>query len=116
MLKAAILCLVFLGVFILWVGWAGAGPFLACDLPDPGVTIAMSEVEITKVIDGSVSVVGGLVTVRGNDFLLMDLAGLAPAAYKFRGRWADATGWWSEYCPFYPAGKPKPEGGLRVVP
>jgi len=116
MLKAAILCIVFLMVFILWVGLAGAGPFLACDLPDPGVTIAMTEVEITKVIDGTVTVVSGLVLPEAVVFKLLDLAGIPAGSYKFRARWADATGFWSEQSLFLTAGKPAPAVGLRVVP
>jgi len=116
MLKAVVLCLVFLVVFILWVSWAGASPFLACDLPEPGVTIAKTEVEITKVSDGSVSVVVGLVQPEMAAFKLLDLAGLAAGSYKFRARWADATGFWSEQSLFLNAGKPSPAVGLRVVP
>lgn len=116
MLKAAILCLLVLGIFILWGSWAWAAPFLACDLPEPGVTIAKSEVEITKVSDGSVTVVAGLVLPEAAYFKLLDLAGIPAGAYKFRARWADATGFWSEQSLFLIAGKPAPAVGLRVVP
>ena len=103
-------------VLLVWACRACAGPFLACDLPEPGVTIAKTEVEITKVSDGSVSVVAGLILPEAAAFKLLDLAGLPADRYHFRARWADATGWWSEWSPFLIAGKPGPAGGLRVVP
>ena len=116
MLKAVILCIVVLMIFILWVSWAGAAPFLACDLPGPGVTIAMTEVEIIKGSDGSVTVSGGLALSQGNNFILLDLAGFAVDSYKFRARWSCPQGMWSEWSLFLIAGKPAPAVGLRVVP
>ena len=113
------------GVFILigvWIalvllsGWALGGPFLACDLPEPGVTIAKTEIEITKVSDMSVSVVAGLVLPEASYFKLLDLAGLAVDRYHFRARWACPQDWWSEWSLFLIAGKPAPAVGLRVVP
>jgi hypothetical protein len=103
----------FLAVFV----WSASGaPFLACDIPEPGVTIAKTEVEITKVSDGTVTVVSGLVLPEAVVFKLLDLAGLPGGSYKFRARWADATGFWSEQSPFLSAGRPAPAVGLRVVP
>jgi hypothetical protein len=78
--------------------------------------IAKTEVEITKVSDGTVTVVAGLVLPEAVVFKLLDLAGLPAGAYKFRTRWADETGFWSEQSLFHPAGKPAPATGLRVVP
>ncbi len=102
--------------FVLLAGWALGGPFLACDLPEAGVTIAKTEIEITKVSDGSVSVVAGLVLPEASAFKLLDLAGLPADRYHFRARWEDATGLPSEWSLFLIAGKPAPAVGLRVVP
>lgn len=103
-------------IIILLVRCAIASPFLACDLPEPGVTIAKTEVEITKVSDGSVTVVAGLVQPEPSVFKLLDLAGLAVDRYHFRARWACPQDWWSEWSLFLIAGKPAPAVGLRVVP
>ena len=116
MRRAVIFCLLVWLILIVWVCRACAGPFLACDLPEPGVTIAKTEVEITKVSDGSVSVVVGLVLTEAAAFKLLDLAGLAADRYHFRARWCDATGLNSEWSLFLIAGKPAPAAGLRVVP
>lgn len=103
-------------VLLVWAWRAWAAPFLACDLPEAGITIAKSEVEITKVSDGSVTVVAGLVQPEPLVFKLLDLAGLAADRYHFRARWADPTSFWSEWSLFLIAGKPAPAVGLRVVP
>lgn len=103
-------------LMVLVMGSAQAAPYLACDLPAGGVTISKSEVEITKVKDGSTNIVAGLVNPRPGEFIMLDLAGMAAESYRFRGRWADGTGWWSEWSPFLDAGKPAPAGGFRVVP
>ncbi len=116
MRRVIIFCLLVWLILIVWACRACAGPFLACDLPDPGVTIAKTEVEITKVSDGSVSLVVGLVLPEATVFKLLDLAGLPAASYKFRARWEDATGLPSEWSLFLIAGKPAPAVGLRVVP
>ncbi len=116
MRRAIIFCALVWLILIVWAWRAWAGPFLACDLPEPGVTIAKTEVEITKVSDGSVSVVAGLVQPEAAAFKLLDLVSLPAGSYKFRARWADATGFWSEQSLFLIAGKPAPAVGLRVVP
>lgn len=103
-------------ILLVWAWRAWAGPFLACDLPEPGVTIAKTEVEITKVSDGAVTVVAGLVQPEASAFKLLDLAGIAADRYHFRARWADPTDWWSDWSLFLIAGKPAPAVGLRVVP
>lgn len=110
-LAAVVVCL----LMVLVMGSAQAAPYLACDLPAAGVTISKSEIEITKVKDGSTTTVSGLVNPRPGDFLLLDLAGMAAESYRFRGRWADGTGWWSEWSPFLDAGKPAAMGGFRVA-
>lgn len=108
---AVIVCL----LMVMAMGSARAAPYLACDLPAGGVTISKSEVEITKVKDSSINIVAGLVNPRPGEFIMLDLAGMAAESYRFRGRWADGTGWWSDWSPFLDAGKPAPAGGFRVV-
>lgn len=116
MKRVIIFCILVWAIILVWAWWARASPYLACDLPEAGITITSSEVEITKVKDGSVSVVEGLVEMQGGNFLLLDLAGLAAESYRFRARWSDATGLPSEWSLFLNAGKPAPAVGLRVVP
>ena len=112
----------FVAVFIMvlllaFASGSWAAPFLACDLPVGGtIPVAKSEVEITKVSDGSVNIVDGTLIVRDNNVLLLDLAGLAADRYHFRARWEDAMGLPSEWSLFFIAGKPAPAVGLRVVP
>ncbi len=116
MRRAIIFCALVWLILIVWAWRAWAGPYLACDLPEPGVTIAKTEVEITKASDGSVSVVAGLVLPEATVFKLLDLAGLPADRYHFRARWCDAMGLNSEWSLFLIAGKPAPAVGLRVVP
>ncbi|MDP2946084.1 MAG: hypothetical protein Q8N61_01365 [bacterium] len=116
MRRAIIFCFLVWLILIVWAWRAWAGPFLACDLPEPGVTIAKTEVEITKVSDGSVTVVAGLVQPEASAFKLLDLAGFAADRYHFRARWCDVMGLNSEWSLFLIAGKPAPAVGLRVVP
>ena len=116
MRRAVIFGVVVWLIILVWAWRAWAGPFLACDLPEAGVTIAKTEVEITKVSDMSVSVVVGLVLPEASYFKLLDLAGLAVDRYHFRARWACPQDWWSEWSLFLIAGKPAPAVGLRVVP
>ena len=116
MRRVIVFCLLVWVILIFWACRACAGPFLACDLPEPGVTIVKTEVEITKVSDGSVSVVVGLVLPEASVFKLLDLAGLSADRYHFRARWEDATSLPSEWSVFLIAGKPAPAVGLRVVP
>ena len=116
MRRAVIFGLLVWLILLVWAWRAWAGPFLACDLPEPGVVIVKTEVEITKVSDMSVSVVAGLVLPEASYFKLLDLAGLAVDRYHFRARWEDATGLPSEWSLFLIAGKPAPAVGLRVVP
>lgn len=76
-----------------------AAPFLACDLPETGVTITQTKVEITTNPGASQTIqeVTGLTTIQGTEYLLLDLATIANGKYSFRARWAEAGGWWSDY-------------------
>ena len=104
-------------LFILvFMGWGNAAPYLACDLPDPADQVTGSDVEITKVSDGSVQVVPGLSTVRGSDYLLADLSTYPPEKHRFRARFKNATAWPSEWSPFLDAGPPGVVKGSRIVP
>ncbi len=97
---------------------AYGGPFLACDLPASGTTITQTKVEITTNPGPSQTVmeVAGTVTVRGTDFILYDLGTLTAGKYRFRARWAEVGGLWSEYSDPFDLGKPGKPGGLRIAP
>lgn len=118
MVKIERLYLVALPVLIVGLSFGPAlgAPYLACDPPEAGVNIISTEIEVNRVSTGAVSVVAGLSTLRGKDFLLLDLGGMAADLYKFKARWKNEAGWWSAWSPFFDAGPTGPVGGLRVVP
>jgi hypothetical protein len=95
-----------------------ASPFLACDLPEAGVTITQTKIEIVKNPGPSQTVteVAGGTTIQGTNFILLDLSTLASGKYSFRARWADASGFWSDYSDPLVLGKPSKPAVLRVVP
>lgn len=89
--------------------------FLACDVVT-GFAPTQSKVEVTPPT-GPAVVVNGIVTVSGANVKLLDLAPYTVSgAYKFRAKWADATGWWSDFSPFLLPNKPPTAGGLTIVP
>ena len=95
---------------------AVAEPFLACDLPEAGVTITKTFVEITNVGTGITTEVPGLAQISGANFQLLDLATIIPGKYRFRARWAEIGGLWSDYSVPFDATKPKATSTLRIVP
>jgi hypothetical protein len=105
-------------VIFLSVGVASAAPFLACDLPEAGMTITQSRIEIVKNPGPSQTVmeVAGTTTIQGVNFVLYDLAGLTAGKYSFRARWADITGLWSDYSDPLVLGKPSKPSILHVIP
>jgi hypothetical protein len=105
-------------VILLSVSVVSAAPFLACDLPEAGVTITQVKVEITRNPGASQTVteVAGTTTIQGVNFILYDLAGLTAGKYSFRAKWADSSGLWSEYSDPLVLGKPTRPSILRVIP
>jgi len=116
MRRGLVFCVLVLAVLFAWWCSAWAAPFLACDLPPAGVVIVESEVRITKVSDGTVSVVPGLNQVQGTNFKLLDVAPYMTDRYIYVARWKDDLGRWSEWSLFLYVGQPAPAVGLRVVP
>lgn len=79
-------------VAILFPALAWAGPYLACDLPEEGVTITQTWVEVAYnpgLPGETVQTVPGLTEIRDDGFLLLDLGGLPPGKYRFRAWWAE---------------------------
>jgi hypothetical protein len=110
--------LIVLVVLLLIVAVASASPFLACDLPEAGFTPTQVKVEIITNPGSSQTVteVAGTTTIQGSNFLLLDLGTLASGKYSFRAKWADASGFWSEYSLPLVSGKPSRPAVLHVVP
>lgn len=100
---------------ILWASVSFAAPFLGVDLPPTGFTPTQVQVEVT-VGTGAPTISSGTLIIDGANFNVYDLNVFATGAYKFRVRWADASGWWSDWGPFLNAAKPVPTSGSRVVP
>lgn len=79
-------------IAILFPAIACAGPYLACDLPEEGVTITQTWVEVTYnpgLPGETLQVVDGLNEVREDGVLLLDLGGLPSGKYRFRAWWAE---------------------------
>jgi len=114
-MAASVLILTFL-IFAFFVfSLTARADFLACDVVT-GFTPTQSQIEVTPP-SGPATVVNGIVTVSGVNVKLLDLAAYTvPGAYKFRARWADVSGWWSDYSPFLSPNKPPAAGGLKIVP
>ena len=97
-----------------------ASPTLTCDpYPDPGVTITTIQLEMDYngvVTPTTLSYVLG--TFGGQQrVVLMDLAGRPNGIHKFRARWTDANGWWSDWSEWYPFAKPVGTGNpFKLVP
>lgn len=100
---------------ILWASVSFAAPFLAVDLPPTGFNPTQVQVEVT-VGTGAPTVSAGTLIIDGTNFKVFDLGIFATGSYKFRVRWADASGWWSDYGPFFYSVKPAPASGSRIVP
>ena len=99
---------------LLMASTAWGSPFLGSDPHPAPIVPTQVQVEITPQ-GGSATVVAGTYNVVGPDVQLYDLNGLTPNKYTFRVRWADGTGWWSEWSLPFVAGKPNAVGGLRVI-
>lgn len=116
--KTIAVCVCFLTFLILtfmFFALTAKADFLACDVVT-GFTPTQSKVEITPPT-GPAVVISGIVTVSGTNVKLLDLAPYTtPGAYKFRAKWADSTGWWSDFSPFLSPNKPPTAGGLTIVP
>ena len=89
---------------------ACASPFLCSD-PSP-TPVTLVEVEVT--VAGVTTVYPGTYIVSGTDIRLLDLVGYANGSYKFRARWADATGWWSDWSEELSAVKSGKPGNFRI--
>jgi len=92
-------------------------PMVACASPflcvDPSSTpIAFVEVEVT--VAGVTTVYPGTYIISGSDIRLLDLVGYANGSYKFRARWADAAGWWSDWSIDLNAVKSGKPGNFRI--
>ncbi len=87
-----------------------AAPFLCTD---PSSTpISLVEVEVT--FAGVTTVYPGTYIVSGSDIRLLDLSTYANGSYIFRARWADASGWWSDWSVTLPAVKSGKPGNFRI--
>jgi hypothetical protein len=103
-----ILLVVMMVLFITSV--ACSSPFLVCD-PSPEA-ITTVEIEITR--GGATTVSPGTYIITGSDIRLYDLAGFPNGAVTFRARWADASGWWSEWSDPLNAVKSGKPGNFRI--
>lgn len=112
-MKALITGLCFLLVVLVGPSFVMGSPFLACD-PSTAL-IKVVEVEIT--MGTVITVVPGIyVVMNGNNVRLLDLAGRPNGAHKFRVRWHDGSGWWSDWSDPLDAAKPAKGGLLRIIP
>lgn len=88
--------------------------YLGCDVVT-GFTPTQSQIEVTPP-SGTATVVTGIVTVSAGKIRLLDLTPyVTTGAYKFRAKWADSTGWWSDYTPFFSPNKAPVGGPLGIV-
>jgi len=83
-------------------------PYLVTDPPANPVLVC--ELEINGVVQAGTCITH----TNGMDFEWLDLAGFAPGNYKFRGRWQDASGWWSEWSNPFVVTKPGKPGNIRI--
>ena len=111
MVMAAVVLFLFLS--FQWA-YSGDPTFLKCNLPEPGVVITKTFVEITDLTTNIVKEYPGLNQIVGNEFILYDIGTLTPGKYKFRARWQEAAGWPSDYSLPFQSGKPKPIDTLRI--
>jgi hypothetical protein len=95
---------------ILFASISCATPFLCAD---PSAT-PISSVEIEVTAGGITTVYTGTYIVSGSDIRLLDLVGYANGSYIFRARWADASGWWSDWSTPLNAVKSGKPGNFRI--
>lgn len=100
---------------LLFAAPAIAAPFLGSD-PHPGPIIPTQVQVETTPTGGTATIVPGTYILDAGKVKLLDLATYAPNKYTFRARWADATGWWSDWSAPFVAGKPNASGGLGIIP
>lgn len=98
----------------LFAGLVHAGPFLVCDLPPTGTEITQTQISYSVGSAGE-TLVAGSVIIKGSDFLLYDLGSMPVGKYSFKARWADSTGWWSDWTDPITAGKPGKPGALKII-
>lgn len=118
-MRALIAFLMGIAVLVLIaLGIANAAPFLACDLPEVGVVITQTKIEVTTNPGPTqvVVVVAGIAVAEGANFKVLDLGPRASGKYSFKVMWADASGWWSDYSLPFAAAKPGGPGGTRIIP
>ena len=85
-----------------------AEPYLITDPPVSPVSVC--EIEVNGVVqDGNC-----ILHANGTDFEWLDLDGYASGSYTFRGRWQDASGWWSEWSDPFVVAKPAKPGNKRI--
>ena len=96
---------------VLFATVACAAPSFLCTDPSP-TPIASVEVEVT--FAGITTVYPGTYIVSGSDIRLLDLSTYANGSYIFRARWADASGWWSDWSDLLNAVKSGKPGNFRI--
>lgn len=118
-MRAILAFLLFMFVLVLLaLGIANAASFLACDLPEAGVVITQTKIEVTTNPGPTqvVVVVNGIALIDGVNFKVLDLGPRPSGKYSFKVMWADASGWWSDYSLPFAAAKPGGPGGTRIIP
>lgn len=103
-----------LALFLVLITAVALADYLGCDVVT-GFTPTQSQIEVTPP-SGTATVVPGIATVSAGKIRLLDLTPyVTSGAYKFRVKWADATGWWSDYTPFFSPNKAPVAGALGIV-